>query len=272
MNETITDFLQKNNINIDTIQDLNFKVKSSGEINPILERYYIPGKEIKKDISIAHILGYSYEERYLQNNLIENLSEFFDPEGETYQTRSLGMLTMDRDTCVETLKNVSIHDTVYVRECEQNKYVISENGMHRYHVLRFHYLNELSQIDKNDKERIKALQDKYTIPVKVQKTDYIKTYSYFILRKLMPGIQLRAEYNDLHDEKTGNVVVIHQDKRKVFTDEQLLEFLQNVIANNTEKIDEYVADSFEYHKNLLPTFKTFLEENNIDIFSQEASL
>lgn len=270
MNKTVIEFLQNNNTKPEDIQNANFSVMSDTEINPILNRYYIPGKRVKKEISIANILGYSYENLDLGTNLIENLSHFFDAEGTTYQTRSVGMLTMDREQCIVTLKNVSKSDTIYVRECEKNKYIITDNGMHRYHVLRFHYLNALSQIDIHNREQISALQDKCTIPVEVQETDYIKTYSYYILRKLIPQIELRAEY-DSNYEKTGNVVVQIQDKRIVFTDEQLIDFLQKTINQNREKIDRYL-DMLEYYQKWLPTFKKFLEENQIDLISREVSI
>ena len=270
MNKTVTDFLQKNNIDINTIQNSNFHIKSDSEINPILNRYYIPGKTIKKEVSIAHILGYSYENLDLGSNLIENLSHFFNSDGTTYQRRSVGMLTMERDQCVETLKTVSKRDTIYVRECEGKKYIITTNGMHRYHVLRFHYLNELSQVNISDKTQVKALQDKYTIPVEVQETDYIKTYSYFILRKLIPQIRLEAEY-DSNYEITGNVVIDIQDKQKVLKDNQLLDFLQKTIMQNKEKVDQY-ADILKYYQETIPTFKKFLEENQIDLISQEVSV
>lgn len=270
MNNDVIKFLQKNDLDTEKIDDYDFSIKSDIEINPILNRYYIPGNRIKKEISISNILGYDYEYNDLSTDLIKNLSYFFDSKGSTYQTRSISMLTMYRDQCVDALKNVSKIDTVYVRECEKNKYIITDNGMHRYHVLRFHYLNELSQIDSKDKEQVKALNNKYTIPVEVQETDYIKTYSYFILRKLIPQIELKAEYNANYD-RTGNVVVSYQDKQKVLTNEQLLDFLQKTINKNREKVEQY-SDNFTYFQELLPTFKNFLEENQIDLIYKEVSI
>lgn len=270
MNDTIINFLENNDINPNSSDSDRFNIKSEAEINPILDKYFIPGKRVKKEISIANILGYSYEHLGLSYNLIHNLSHFFDHNGSTYQTRSLGMLKMSKEDCVETLKNVSIRDTVYVKECEKNKYIITTNGMHRFHVLRFHYLNELSKINPNDKDEIKKLNQKYTIPVEVQETDYIKTYSYYILRKLIPQIKLESEY-DSNWEQTGNVILRLEDKEKSFNDEELLTFLQKVIQKNQDKVFKYI-DNFKYYEELLPTFKKFLEDYQIDLFSQEVSI
>ena len=231
MNDTVKQFLQNNVSSMEYIESDFFKVKSDADINPILNRYYIPSKRIKKYVSIADILGYDYECIGLSRNLVSNLSNFFDENGTTYKTRSVGMLKMDREKCVKTLKAVSENDTIYVRECEDNKYVITDNGMHRYHVLRFHYLNELSQIDQTNSEQVKNLKLKYTIPVEVQQTDYVKTYSYFILKKLIPNISLSADY-DSNYNLTGNVVIKIGDKQKVFSDEELIAFLQSAVVRH----------------------------------------
>ena len=107
MNKTVIDFLQKNGIDPQTTNYDQYYIKSDGDINPILNRYCIPGKRIKKNISIGNILGYGYDNLDLGRNLVDNLSKFFDAEGSGYEKRSIGMLTMDRDECVETLKDVS---------------------------------------------------------------------------------------------------------------------------------------------------------------------
>lgn len=270
MNKTVLDFLKKNDVNPDTIDDYYFSIKSEAEINPILDRYHVGGKKIEKEVSIANILGYSYEYLCLDRNLIENLSHFFDENGSGYQKRSIGMITMDRDKCVETLKRVSESDTVYVRECENNKYTITTNGMHRFHILRFHYLNELSTIDKSNKEEVRKLHAKYTIPVEVEETDYIKTYSFFILRKIDPQIRIENEY-DSNYQRTGKAVLRYLDNKKVVTDDKLLDLLQKAINNNRDKLNRY-SDNFEFYARTLTTFRQFLEQNNIDLISQEATV
>lgn len=270
MNETIKKFLERNGVDSQSLDFDGFGIKSDTDINPILERYCIPGKKVKREISIAQILGYSYTYFDLGANLIQNLSHFFDDNGTSYQTRSVGMLTMHREKCIETLKHVSTQDTIYVKECENNKYIITTNGMHRFHVLRFYYLNELSKIDKSDKLAIQKLNEKYTIPVEVQETDYIKTYSYYILKKLIPQIELQSDYNSNY-ERTGKVVVRIQDKQKILTDEELLDFLRSTINENKEKVANNI-DVFKHYEEKLPTFKNFLEEYQIDLFFQGVSI
>ena len=269
MNKTVEKFLTENNYDFDNADYYSFCVKSDVDINPFLNHYYIPGKSFKTNVSIANILGYSYESFNLSRNLISNLSRYFDEEGTSYQVRSVGMLTMDRETFIETMKKVSINDTVHVRECEEGKYIITSNGMHRYHVLRFHYLNELSKIDTNNKSQINQLQEKYTIPVEVKQPDYFKTYAYFILKRLIPKISLSNEY-DSNFNTTGNAVVKIGDNKTVYTDSELLLLLQQTIEQNREEFNRF-TDRLEYYKEELPTFRNFLCNNNINI-STEALL
>lgn len=270
MNKPVEKFLTENDYDFDNADYYSFCVKSDADINPFLIHFYIPGKSFKTNVSIANILGYSYESFNLSCNLISNLSRYFDEEGTSYQVRSLGMLTMDRETCIETMKKVSIDDTVHVRECDENKYIITSNGMHRYHVLRFHYLNELSKIDANDETQIKQLQEKYTIPVEVKQPDYFKTYAYFILNRLNPEISLSNEY-DSNFNTTGNAVVKIGNNIKVYTDSELLLLLQQTIKQNSEEFNR-LADRLKYYQEELPTFRNFLCNNNINISTEAFSI
>lgn len=269
MNKTIEKFLVNNHVDVENATG-DFSIKSHSDINPILDRYYIPGQRTKKEISIANILGYSYNCFGLSRNLIDNLDHFFDGEGTSYQTRSVGMMAMERDECVSKLKQISINDTVYVRECENNQYIITNNGMHRFHVLRFHYINELNNIDITDKTQVAKLKEKYTIPVECQETDYVKTYAYYILSKLHNGVKMSCEY-DSDYEITGRVVIEYLDKKRVYTDGELLELLKYEIGKNIEKLSKHL-NTFEYYMENLPTFKNFLEQNNINLFTQGVSI
>lgn len=270
MNSMIENFLEKNNINLDNNNTSLYSVKSVSEINPILYRHFLPGEHIKKYISIADILGYDYECMGLSTNLIFNLDHFFDSNGSTYQKRSIKMLEMERDEVVESLENLCLKDTAYVQECENNKYVVTTNGMHRYHALRFHYLNELSQIDPNDNEKIKQLKQKYIIQVEVTPVDYLKTYSYFLLRKINPQIRLDVEY-DSSSKLTGNSELTYKDKKNILTDEQLLDLIMRKINENREILQDSLG-MIDLYAEIIPSFKNFLEEHNINLFSQEVNV
>ena len=265
MNETIEKFLKQNNLDIDAININMFRIRSDSEINPILNRFYIPGKKEQKEVSIAEICGYSYEYYELSNNLLDNLSYFYNENGSGYQTRSIGFLKYDADQLLELLKEVCKKDTMCLRECEHNKYVITDNGLHRYNILRFHFLNELSKVGQ-DIQAYKALKKKYTVQVSVQKTDYIKTYSYSILRKIFPTIQIQAEYDKDYNITGNSVVTINGDKTKVFNDAKLIELVKWAVENNKEIIDRYI-DMFEFYDENLISFHEFLTQNNINLLS-----
>ncbi len=265
MNETIEKFLKQNNFDIDAINMNMFRIRSDSEVNPILNRYFIPGKKEQKEVSIAEICGYSYEYYELSNNVLDNLSYFYNENGSGYQTRSIGFLKYDADQLLELLKEVCKKDTMCLRECERNKYVITDNGLHRYNILRFHFLNELSKVGQ-DIQAYKALKKKYTVQVSVQKTDYIKTYSYCILRKIFPTIQIQAEYDKDYNITGNSVVTINGDKTKVFNDAELIDLLKRAIENNKDIIERY-ADMFESYDENLISFHEFLTQNNINLLS-----
>ena len=88
------------------------------------------------------------------------------------------------------------------------------------------------------------------------------------LRKIDTQIRIENEY-DSNYQRTGNAVLKYQDSKKIVTDEKLLNLLQRAINKNRDKLDRY-ADNFEFYARTLPTFRKFLEENNIDLISQEA--
>ena len=56
-----------------------------------------------------------------------------------------------------------------VSENELGEMYISGNGLHRYKLLRLHYLNELLPDGSNREE----LRKKYTIPVILRKTNHV---------------------------------------------------------------------------------------------------
>lgn len=269
MNETIEKFLLRNGIDLSTVDKSRFRIRSKEEINPVLNLFCIPGKKIKKDVSVSEILGYSYEYFELGNDLLENLSYFYNENGSGYQTRSIGFLSYDADKMLETTQEVCKTDTMFVQECESGKYVITENGLHRFNVLRFHYICELLKTDKSSIKEYEELKKKYTIPVEVQQTDYVKSYAYFILRKIIPNIEIRVEYNEDY-ELTGNAVVSIGEKEKVLTDSELISFLKREIENNRDLLARY-ADMFECYSENLISFHDFLEQNDIDLFSHGVS-
>lgn len=272
MNQTIIDFLEKNNVNVDDlVNDDRFTVLSCKEINPILDNYFIMGNSVKAQVSIADILGYQRDFIQFDTNLIMNLPKLFNREESGYLSRSVGMLEMDRETCIKVMKEICKIDTFYLRKCEENKYIVVTNGMHRYHALRFHYLNELSQIDQSDPEQLKALHEKYKVDVKIEIPDFNKTYAYYILKKLIPNIEVHAEYDRNRINTTGNAIVRLFGKETILTDEQLISLLKQEIERNPELFRRHFS-ILENRAEIIPSFEKFLKNHSISLDPPEVSV
>ena len=272
MNQTVIDFLEKNNVNVDDlVNDDRFTVLSCKEINPILDNYSIMGNSVKAQVSIADILGYQRDSIQFDTNLIMNLPKLFDREKSGYLSRSVGMLEMDRETCIKVMKEICKIDTFCLRKCDENKYIVSLNGMHRYHVLRFHYLNELSQIDQSNPEQLKALREKYTVDVDIDVPDFTKTYAYYILKKLIPNIEVRAEYDRNRINTTGNAIVRLFGKEAILNDEQLISLLKQEIERNPELFRKHFS-ILENRAEIIPSFEKFLKNHSISLDPPEVSV
>ena len=78
------------------------------------------------------------------------------------------------------------------------------------------------------------------------------------------------EYNTKY-ERTGNSIVKVDDNQKVFTDSQLISALQQIVKTNKSVIEKN-KDIFAYYIENIPSFRNFLDQYNIELFSQETSL
>lgn len=179
-NDTIT-FIKNHNIDVDKFLTLpESHIYSESEINPIVKKYGIRKKQERTELSIGEIIGYDGALYSWDRNILFSMKKYFDKNGEVYHTRSLGML--DFQNGCEALKQLELSfkkEAIKVLEADKNKFCISANGLHRYTVLRLHYLNERIQ----GKLSLKELNKKYQIPVTLSKTDFFKTYCNFMLMK-----------------------------------------------------------------------------------------
>lgn len=245
MNKTIQEFLEKNNIDYPALQQEGLlKVKSASDVNYIIARNRIFKNSYKKTrISIADILGYEYKSQGLTGqDFIYNMSNFFDIEGSGYQARSISMLEYSTDEIVDKLKPSFSREPMKIIEADKGgKYVIGDNGLHRYHVLKAHFLKEMFALSLDDKEGYNALKEKYTFDVSLSELDFIKTYSSYILKKIanfkgesIPyfSAELDQDYN-----YTGNLKITTSEPENelVLNDEQLIKFVQ-------DRFNEYIND------------------------------
>ena len=245
MNKTIQEFLEKNNIDYPALQqEGRLKVKSASDVNYIIARNRIFKNSYKKTrISIADILGYEYKSQGLTGqDFIYNMSNFFDIEGSGYQARSISMLEYSTDEIVDKLKPSFSREPMKIIEADKGgKYVIGDNGLHRYHVLKAHFLKEMFALSLDDKEGYNALKEKYTFDVSLCELDFTKTYSSYILKKIAnfkgESIPYFSAEIDQDYNYTGKLKITTSEPENelVLNDEQLIKFVQ-------DRFNEYIND------------------------------
>lgn len=254
-------------------------VKSSRDVNDIVHSYFIGKDEEKKKVYIANIVGYNYNTMRLDNtNIIDNMSYFYDEDGTSYSTRSLNLLNLSTDEVVYRLSDSFTRDPIYLLEADKGKFVIDSNGLHRLHVLKAHYLKELSELDKKDTMGYKILKDKYTIETVVRQIDFTKTYAWFLLQRLAmyydSDIDIRQQYNN-EGKNTGNVFVeLNGEKSVLLSEKQLVNLLRNEMSkflkgNSFSKLDK--TQFIDYvNKNLgkYASFKEFFKQNLQEIYNE----
>ena len=154
------------------------KIYSPKEINEVVADYGLHDSYTNAYLSIADIVGYEYEWMNVTPNVFKSLDSFFDSNGDGYHSRSVGLLDYSTGELLAKLQDSYIDEPIKVSEIDKGKYIITSNGLHRYTVLRCHYLQECASA--KDEFELKSLRDKYTIPVQLQALNYEKTYCNFL--------------------------------------------------------------------------------------------
>lgn len=265
MNREFMEFIQKNNIKIEEIYD-DLQIYSEQEINSIIANYKLEGNTIETIVSIADIIGYDYGWGERSNNLAKNFSCFFS-NTDSYHSRSLGMLKYTSDDIVDKLQYSFTREPIKVLELDNGKKVISVNGLHRYTLLRIHYLNEL-HIVKGDQEKEKQIRKKYGIPVQLTQVDLLKTYCHFLIKYACPNkICVSTNYDENYN-RTGKVEVSTKKERLVLNDAELLKYTKNIIRNIPESMIEFFISNINMYCEFYDSFKVFIDT----YFSEEISL
>ena len=275
MNKTILKFIANQDINMGKIEKLNEKrVNSLNDINWIVERYnLLKNSYIPKKVCIADIEGYNYAFMNLDNkNIINNMPFFYDEEKDVYATRSLSLLDITSQDIIDKLEYSFKRDPICLNEADEGKYVIGTNGLHRYHVIKAHYLKELSILNKNDTKSIEKLKEKYTFETLVSEVDFYKTYSSFLLQTIARfqdrNIDVSSDY-DMYTGLTGNVVFKNYDEgiQTVLDDEKLglalKDSLENFLTDKSipkKKFKEFFEIIKDAQENYA-SFNKFCEEN-----------
>lgn len=271
MNEQFMKFIQKHNINIDEIYD-ELRIYSERDINPIIANNKLEGKTSTDLVSIADIIGYDYSWRGQTNNLANNFSNFFG-EGSSYQTRSNGMLNYSNEEIIERLYQSFKNEPMRIVELDGGRKVVSSNGMHRYTVLRIHYISELQKV-KGNKEAEELLKRKYEIPVQITKVDLLKTYCQFMIKIASQDSIYISNHYDKNYNHTGMVELSNGKEKIILSDEELLNYTRNQIKNIPNEMIEWFIYKINNCSENYTSFKLFIDtyfSNEIHSLSEKNS-
>ncbi len=262
MNDTVREFLDFLKVDAEAIAALEAsKIKSARAINPIIEihRFTQPGYPMKH-ISIADIVGHN---RKTQGSLVYDLSDYFDRDGCGYCSRSLGLLQIGTEELMDKLADSFIYDPIQIDEFDKNIYGIGSNGMHRFHVIKMHYLAELLK----NPQAAEDLREKYTFPVKAVDLDFTKTYSRYLIETLCP---MRFRFETEYDEswtQTGRVIISEKKnngKSRAFTDAELVDFTRSAMDtywDKSDEIDRQILTSRLHDCCVYDSFKEYYAQN-----------
>ena len=276
MNKKLVDNIEKfmisNQIDKELIKhSIESKVLSIKDINPLAYYYGIYKDYIYSKVSIADIVGHQ-DSMINKNNILDNLEQYFpknnNEKENSYTARSAGMLEYTTYDIIPNLERSFTKEYILVTELDNNKLFIAENGLHRYHLLRILYLNE--KLKNNTQVYTEFLKEKYTIPVKLKKLDFVKTYCHFLLHclELENNFELIKERNSNYEE-TRNIVIIYNNQIKTFTDEEFI----NLIKNNTNLITNNTIPLIKKYYETILSFRQFIDEhfNFLELNNKEKS-
>ncbi|MDD6879633.1 MAG: hypothetical protein PUD59_05385 [bacterium] len=247
MSESVEKFIKKNNISKEIINKSIFDVN---DINRILGENLVTTHRFNTNVCIKDIVGFDYSWRGDTDNLLYNFNKYFDNDGDLYHSRDNGMLEYSTYEMPTKLVNSFLKEPITVIEIENGKCVIESNGIHRFHILKVSYLNEISKC-KNDYEK-REIDKLFTIPVEKNQVDILKSYSCFMLNNYC--INNEKRYWIYVDRKNPDISIISVDNEKIrLTDEELIEFVKKNVNVSEEELEQYrkYYPSFNDYVNLI---------------------
>ena len=174
---TTVSFIISHDIDEETMsKDEEAMVYSPEDVNRIIKENYISqtgGKENKR-VSISDIIG-SYDQRSGSINILDIMSNYYRYDGDKFSSRDNDYLNFESfEEAIKKLKDKPID----VKEFDKGNYVVSDDGIHKFMILKMLYLNDYEK----GKVKAKMLKSDYLVPVTAEKPDLELTYSQFIIR------------------------------------------------------------------------------------------
>ena len=212
------------------------------DVNRIIRDNYIRLKEgsEKKRINIANIVG-SYTE-FSSKNILEIMSKYFKYGGQKFSSRDNDFLNFESfEEAIKVLKNKPID----VCEYDKGNYVVGNDGIHTYMMLRMLFLDDYYK----GKINLKKFNDDYLVPVTVERIDLDMTYSQFLIRELFgpnSSIERKSENKFILDLEYG--------KDGSYCKEVNRKIIKNIIS---EALEYYPSKELSHIKNAYQDYDTF---------------
>lgn len=267
MNKDCLDFLERNNIDVDFVRSkVDTHIYSREEINRIVAEYDFQGEKYTKQVSIRDIFGYDTEWRDIVPDIFLSMDDLFDSFGTGYQSRSISMLSYDKDTIMEGLRRSFEKEEMVLVESGEGNFLMFTNGLHRFTLLKALYLAEASKVESE--EELEALSQKYIIPAVIVSIELEKTYlKYLTLTMESFGADfnlrdIRTHYDD-NFKRTGNIEFVYKDgKRKVLSEEEFRTFvISEILKFGPEDLLSLIETDLSKYESL----KKFIEDLKKDI-------
>ena len=248
---TTISFIISHDIDEDTMsKDEEAIVYSPEEVNRIIKENYISetGNKEKKRVSISDIVG-SYDQRSGSSNILDTMSRYYRYDGDNYSTRDNDYLNFESfEEALKKLKDKPIE----VKEYDKDNYVVSDDGIHRFIILKMLYLDDYEK----GKVTAKKLKSDYMVPVIVEKPDLELTYSQFIIRDVFgsrSSITRKSENKFIVDLEYGLEANYCKEVNR-----------KNIKTLISEAFDYLPSDELKNIKNAYQkydSFKEFIDEN-----------
>ena len=240
---TTVSFIMSHDIDEEAMsKDEEGMIYSPGDVNRIIRDNYFPLKEGRenKKINIADIVG-SYTQRDGSANILDTMKKYFKYGGESYSSRDNDYLNFESfEEAAKYLKNKPID----VSEFDNGNYVVADDGIHTYMILRALYLDECEKGNKKNRNN-------YMVPATVERIDLDMTYSQFMIRELFgvnSSITRTSENKFILDLEYG------KDGR--YCKEVNRKIIKNIIG---DALDYYPGKKLEHIKNAYGDYDSFRE-------------
>lgn len=253
LSQTTIDFIKTLDFDVEAfMSDPSNDYQTSFMINPIVNRYGIfDYLNERTTISIADLVGHDAPWNYdghKGSNILYTFANFFKKNGDGYHTRALGLL--EYKSGEELLEELMMRsqDTIdmKIRQIEEGKYIIFGNGLHRFTVLRFHYLLDCMKKEKSKEE----LRELYKIPVTIDsKINYINTYCNYLIKIANPEISSIKFYNE-------NEIIVHYNSEEKKINEEIL---LNLAIESIDMLNKYYLLEVKDFYNSIDSFHDFID-------------